>query len=82
MAKYNIIAEYIRTDLPHETKLRIYENKQGLRGTLLNSYGKKISTAMFYSKDRDNTVYRVMEYYGFTNNNSYAILTDGSINEK
>ena len=74
MAKANIIAEYIRTDQPHETKLRVYENKQGLRGTLLNSYGNKISSAMFYAKDRDNTIYRVKEYFGFTENNSYCIL--------
>lgn len=78
MAKCNIIAEYIRTDLSHELKLRIYENKQGLRGTLLNSYGKKISSAMFHEKDRDNTIYRVKEYYGFNDNNSYAVLTDCS----
>lgn len=72
--KANIIAEFIRYDLAHETKLRIYENKQGLRGTLLDSYGHKIDGAMFYEKDRDNTIYRVMEYFGYTENNSYRIL--------
>ena len=71
MSKINIIAEFVRTDLNHETLLRIYENKQGLRGTLLDSNSKKISSAMFYEKDRDNTIYRVKEYFGFTNNNSY-----------
>lgn len=71
MAKINIIAEFIRFDLAHETKLRIYENKQGLRGTLLDSYGHKISSAMFYAKDRDNTIYRVKEYFGYTDENSY-----------
>ena len=72
--KTNIIAEFIRYDLAHETKLRIYENKNGLRGTLLDSYGRKIGGAMFYEKDRDNTIYRVMEHFGYTENNSYRIL--------
>lgn len=71
--KANIIAEYIRYDLTHETKLRIYENKNGLRGTLLDTYGRKIDGAMFYEKDRDNTIYRVKEYFGYTENNSYRI---------
>ena len=74
MAKANIIAEFIRTDVAHELKLRVYKNKQGLRGTLLDSYGHKISGAMFYEKDRDNTIYRVEEYFGFTENNSYCML--------
>ena len=56
MAKANIIAEFIKTDVAHEVKLRVYENKQGLRGTLLDSNGHKISSAMFYEKDRDNTI--------------------------
>ena len=72
--KANIIAEFIRYDLTHETKLRIYENKQGLRGTLLDSYGRKIDSSMFYGKDIDNTICRVMEYFGYTENNSYRIL--------
>ena len=71
--KANIIGEFIRYDLAHETKLRIYENKQGLRGTLLDSYGRKIDGSMFYGKDIDNTTYRVMEYFGYTENNSYRI---------
>ena len=72
--KANIIAEYIRYDLAHETKLRIYENKNGLRGTLFDSYGRKIDSSMFYGKDIDNTICRVMEYFGYTENNSYRIL--------
>ena len=72
--KANIIGEFIRYDLTHETKLRIYENKQGLRGTLLDSYGRKIDSSMFYGKDIDNTICRVMEYFGYTENNSYRIL--------
>lgn len=71
MSKTNIIASFIRFDQTHETKLVIYENKQGLRGTLFNSYGKKITSAMFYGKYKDNTIYRVKEYFGFTDNNSY-----------
>ena len=72
--KANIIGEFVRYDLAHETKLRIYENKNGLRGTLFDSYGRKIDSLMFYGKDRDNTIYRVMEYFGYTENNSYRIL--------
>lgn len=72
--KANIIAEFIRYDLVHETKLRVYENKQGLRGTLLDSYGRKIDSSIFYGKDIDNTICRVMEYFGYTENNSYRIL--------
>ena len=74
MAKANIIAEFIKTDVAHEVKLRVYENKQGLSGTLLNSNGHKISSAMFYEKDGDSTIYRVKEYFGFTENNSYRTL--------
>ena len=74
MAKANIIAQFIKTDVAHEVKLRVYENKQGLRGTLLDSNGHKISSAMFYEKDRYNTIYRVKEYFGFTENNSYRTL--------
>lgn len=69
MAKANIIAEFIKTDVSHKVKLIVYENKQGLRGTLLDSNGHKISGAMFYEKDGDNTIYRVKEYFGFTENN-------------
>ena len=58
MAKANIIAEFIKTDVAHEVKLRVYENKQCLRGTLLDSNGHKISGAMFYEKDGDNTIYQ------------------------
>ena len=74
MAKANIIGEFIKTDVAHEAKLRVYENKQGLRGTLLDSNGHKISSAMFYEKDGDNTIHRVKEYFGFTENNSYRTL--------
>ena len=58
MAKANIIAQFIKTDVAHEVKLRVYENKQGLRGTLLDSNGHNISSTMFYEKDGDNTIYR------------------------
>ena len=74
MAKANIIAEFIKTDVAHEVKIRVYKNKQGLRGTLLDSNGRKISSAMFYEKDGDNTIYRVKEYFGFTENNSFCTL--------
>ena len=71
MAKKNIIAEFIRHDLEYERRLRIYKNKQGLRGSLLNFVGHVISSAMFYYKDKDATIYRIKEYYNFTENNSY-----------
>ena len=58
MAKANIIAQFIKTDVAHEVKLRVYENKQGLRGTLLDSNGHKISSSMFYEKDGDNAIHR------------------------
>ena len=74
MAKANIIGEFIKTDVAHEVKLRVYESKQSLRGTLLDSNGHNISSTMFYEKDRDNTIYRVKEYFGFTENNSYRTL--------
>ena len=74
MAKANIIAQFIKTNVAHEVKIRVYENKQGLRGTLLDSNGHKISSAMFYEKDGDNTIYKVKEYFGFTENNSYRTL--------
>lgn len=74
MAKANIIAEFIKRDMVHEVKLRVYENKQGLRGTLFDSNGHKISSSMFYEKDGDNTIHRVKEYFGFTENNSYRTL--------
>ena len=74
MAKANIIAEFIKTDVAHEVKLRVYENKQGLRGTLLDSNGHNISSTMFYEKDRDNTIYRLKEHFGFKENNSFCIL--------
>ena len=71
--KANIIGEFVRYDLAHETKLRIYENKNGLRGTQNDSYGRKIDSSMFYGKDRDNTIHRVMEYFGYTKDNYYRI---------
>ena len=58
MAKANIIAQFIKIDVAHEVKLRVYENKQGLRGTLLDSNGHNISSTMFYEKDGDNTIYK------------------------
>ena len=74
MAKANIIAQFIKTDVAHEAKLRVYENKQGLCGTLLDSNGHKISSSMLYEKDGDNAIHRVKEYFGFTENNSYCTL--------
>ena len=69
--KSNIIAEYIRFDQPHETKLRIYKNKKGFRGTLFNSYGKKISSVMSYKSDMEKAIVTIKTAYSFTDNNSY-----------
>ena len=74
MAKENIIAEFIKTDVAHEVKLRVYESKQGLSGTLVDKNGNNISSTMLYEKDIDNTIYKVKEYFGFTENNSYCTL--------
>ena len=67
----NIIAKYIKGS----TTLRITEFKQGMRGTLFDSNGKKICSAVFYEKDMDNTIYRVKEYFGFNNGSTCLIYT-------
>ena len=77
-----------KNNLNYECNCRVYQiwpasrnkvednGKQiGLRGTLLDSCEKKISGVMFYSKDKDNTIYRIKEYFGYTENNSYCILS-------
>ena len=64
MNRINIIAKYIKGS----TILRITKFKQGMRGTLFDSNGKKICSAVFYEKD--NTIYRVKEYFGFNDRNS------------
>ena len=61
MNRINIIAKYIKDG----NTLRITEFSQGMRGTLFDDNGKKICSAVFYEKDRDNTIYRVKEYFGF-----------------
>lgn len=48
--------------------LMVYENKQGLRGTVIDKDGKVTMSALFYHKDNDATVYRVREYFGFMGN--------------
>lgn len=71
MAKRNIIAEFVRYDKMHEECLRIYQNKQGLRGTLYDSNRKKITSGFFLHRFKDDTIYRVKEFFGFTDDNSY-----------
>lgn len=66
MNRINIIAKYIKGSII----LRITEFKHGIRGTLFDSNGKKICSAVFYEKDRDNTIYRVKEYFGFNDRDS------------
>ena len=69
MGKINIIAKYTNGG----NILRITENKQGMRGTLFDDNGKKIRSAVFYEKDRDNTIYRVKEYFGFNGQSTSLI---------
>lgn len=69
MGKINIIAKYTKGGII----LRITENKQGMRGTLFDDNGKKICSAVFYEKDRDNTIYRVKEYFGFNGQSTSLI---------
>lgn len=71
MNRINIIAKYVKSG----TTLRITEFKQGMRGTLFDANGKKICSAVFYEKDRDNTIYRVKEYFGFNNRSACLIYT-------
>lgn len=53
---------------PDTSELRIYECKHKLVGELRNSTnGEIISFADFLEADRDNTEYRVREYFGFYN---------------
>ena len=46
-----------------------------MRGTLFDDNGKKICSAVFYEKDKDNTIYRVKEYFGFNDGNTCLIYT-------
>ena len=53
---------------PDTSELRIYECKHKLVGELRNSTNSEIiSFADFLETDRDNTEYRVREYFGFYN---------------
>lgn len=53
---------------PDTSELRIYECKHKLVGELRNSTNSEIiSFADFLEADRDNTEYRVREYFGFYN---------------
>ena len=69
MNRINIIAKYIKDG----NTLRITEFSQGMRGTLFDDNGKKICSAFFYEKDRDNTIYRVKEYFGFNGESTSLI---------
>ena len=71
MNMINIIAKYVKNGIT----LRITEFKQGMRGTLFDLNGKKICSAVFYERDRDNTIYRVKEYFGFNDGSTCLIYT-------
>ena len=74
MAKLNVIAKFIRNGgINDGFILRITRNKQGLRGSIFNKRKKKICSCLFLEKDRDDTIYRVMEYFNFNGNNSYRL---------
>lgn len=44
-----------------------------MRGTLFDDNGKKICSSVFYEKNRDNTIYRVKEYFGFNGKSTSLI---------
>lgn len=74
MAKLNVIAKFIRNGgINDGFILRITRNKQGLRGSIFNKRKKKIFSCLFLEKDKDDTIYRVMEYFNFNGNNSYRL---------
>ena len=75
MAKCNIIAEYIKTSASNEVKLRIYENKDCFRGTLLDSYGHKIGGVISREDSYEDAVEEIKEHFSFNDNNSYCILS-------
>lgn len=45
-------------------QLRIYQNKNGLRGSVVENK-RVVMSAQFYEKDRDDTIHRVKEYFNF-----------------
>ena len=69
MGKINIIAKYTNGGII----LRITENKQGMRGTLFDDNGKKICSANFYEKNRDNTIYKEKKYFEFNGKSTSLI---------
>lgn len=71
-----LIAKFKLTSVsPNKEKtLCIYENSKGLRGSICDSAGRVFGTAMFYHDDKDANIYRVKEYFGFTNTNSIQIF--------
>ena len=75
MAKSSIIAEYIKTSTSNEVKLRIYENKDCFRGTLLDSYGHKIDGVITREDSYEDAVEEIKEHFNFNDNNSYCILS-------
>lgn len=75
MAKSNIIEEYIKTSPSNEVKLRVYENKNGFRGTLLDSYGHKINGMVSRENNYGNAIEEIKEHFGFNDNNSYCIMS-------
>ena len=70
MSVYN---KCIHVEVIGKYKLIIYEYNYGLRGDLFvtddDGYNfKKTSSAKFFYKDGDTSIYRVREYFGFTIN--------------
>lgn len=67
----NLVAKFINNGSAHEYVLKVYENSNGLYGTLLDSNGKKIRSKQF-SKKADLDL--VIAHFDFTDYNSYRIL--------
>lgn len=59
----------IHVEVKDKYKLVIYECNYGLRGELFVQVKpfkyEKMSVAKFYYKDKDASIYRVKEYFGF-----------------
>jgi hypothetical protein len=81
-----LIAKFGKTTGPNGTGLvnrvlEIYEIKTGLKGVLWDSSfigwkskpNEPISVAKFRYKDNDATIYRVKEYFNFSEQNSHKM---------
>jgi len=66
-----LVNSFVRHDRSHEEQLCIYQRKEGLYGVVRDSYGRDIMSCMFTDDDINGDEYRVKQYFGYTNENSY-----------